>query len=227
MIAFKIIAHRGASGEAKENTPAAFRLADAQGADMIECDLRQSSDGEIVILHDARLKRVAGDPRPISRVLAKEARKLGIATLGDLFGSIPPAREVNLEVKTVEPARLLAEIGRLAAMERVVVSSFDWPLLARLRDLSSSLRISLLFERQSWERAVDRGRLLRAESLSPPIRRLSKKGIERAHRAGMRVYFFTVNDRRGAQRVIRAGGDGIFTDFPGRLRRDLKNLARS
>jgi glycerophosphoryl diester phosphodiesterase len=79
----KIVAHRGASAEAPENTMAAFELAIRRGANVIETDLRLTKDGIVACLHDATLARTFGDARALAAVVASEAKALGVPLLTD------------------------------------------------------------------------------------------------------------------------------------------------
>ena len=108
-----IIAHRGASADAPENTLAAFRLAIEQGADGLECDLRMSADGIIVISHDDSLKRTHSQPVRIADATAAELAASDVPTLAQTLvtvrGKLPL---INLELKEPIPPDVLdATIG--------------------------------------------------------------------------------------------------------------------
>src|SRR5437868_15165326 len=89
-----IIAHRGASEDAPENTLAAFRLAITQRADGLECDLRMSADGQIVISHDDSLKRTHNNPLRIADATTAELAAFDVPTLAETLATVrgkPPA----------------------------------------------------------------------------------------------------------------------------------------
>jgi glycerophosphoryl diester phosphodiesterase len=77
-----VVAHRGASAVAPENTPAAFRMALALGADVLETDVRATRDGELVLLHDATLERIAGRPERVEALTWDELREIPVAVNG-------------------------------------------------------------------------------------------------------------------------------------------------
>jgi glycerophosphoryl diester phosphodiesterase len=141
-----VVAHRGASARAPENTLAAFRLALDAGADAVETDLWQTADGHFVCHHDATLARMTGDARRVDAVALAELRRLRVAggervpTLDELLELVPPEVILVLELKDprfVQPElgrRLAERLGdRLAAFTAVAVS-FHLPWLLALRN---------------------------------------------------------------------------------------------
>lgn len=172
-----IIAHRGASGEAPENTLAAFRLAIAQGADMIELDLHQSKDGALVVCHDLKLYRTARVKKTINQLTLKELKRLEV---GGWFHprfsgeAIPTLEEVlklavnrillNIEIKQGSPfypgieERLVELLESFQIIDSVLVSSFDEKALAKTHTLNPRIPIGLLAERDSPSRAGPRPR---------------------------------------------------------------------
>ncbi|MDQ2784391.1 MAG: glycerophosphodiester phosphodiesterase, partial [Chloroflexota bacterium] len=108
-----IIAHRGASADAPENTLAAFRLAIAQGADGLECDLRMSADGIIVISHDDSLRRTQEHPVRIAETTAAALAAYAVPTLAETLATVRGKLPlINLELKEpIPPETLAATIG--------------------------------------------------------------------------------------------------------------------
>ena len=125
-----IVAHRGASADAPENTLAAVRLAWEQGADAVEVDLRLTRDGHVVVLHDATARRTAGVDLAVARATLAELRALDVGsfkgeawrgetipTLREVLASVPPGRRIVLELK--DGAELLGPLATdLAAAAR-------------------------------------------------------------------------------------------------------------
>ncbi len=137
-----IIAHRGyGSRERTENTLQAFEAAVRDGAHGIECDLRVSKDGEIVILHDANLHRVAGDAHKVSELTVEELQNIQlrhggtIPTLNDLTSHIPAPILLDLEVKHFDAVvPLLRKLDTSASLrERAIVASFNPKVLKAVR----------------------------------------------------------------------------------------------
>ena len=160
-----VLGHRGASAEAPENTLSAFRLAMAQGADGVELDVWRCATGEVVVAHDEDLVRVAGNPLRIADAPLSALRAVDVgAYKGDRFRGerIPlltevlealPTAFVNVELKSGRRAGDLAlahaaaeVIRRAGAGERVIVSSFEWRLVAALRLAAPDVATGLLFE---------------------------------------------------------------------------------
>jgi glycerophosphoryl diester phosphodiesterase len=231
----KVIAHRGASGERPENTLSAFRLAVAQGADMIETDLHLSRDGAIPITHDATLSHLGGR----GEIADTSWAEIGALDAGggervprlqevlDEFGTKIP---FNLELKIGTrgayaglEAATLAEVERRGLLARTLFSSFYDPVLANLRAASGAARLALLISRQSNTDWAKRARALRAEALNPELALVTPQLVRAAHAEGLAVYVFTVDPEPEMRRMRDYGVDGLFTNHPARLRRLLES----
>ena len=229
-----IIAHRGASGHAPENTIAAFRKAVALGATFIETDLQLSRDAHFVAIHDETLNRTTSGQGAVHDLTLAELRRLDA---GSWFGSefagerIPTLEEIlefarkhdvvfYLELKPQgswggEHALIgaLRESGEIA---RTVVISFDASVLAALRKTEPTLMTGLLFDGQieePFERAAEIGArqvAVRGDLVSPWM-------IAEARRRDLQVVCWTVNHPAHMRLLIAAGVDGIMSDYPERL----------
>lgn len=228
-----VIAHRGASGELPENTLPAYARAIELGADMIEIDLHRTRDGGVVVVHDAELERIGGRGEVADATL-DEVRALdagggaAVPTLDevlDAFGSRVP---FNLEIKCAargpypELERLVLEaVERRGLLAATLFSCFDDGVLAQLRARAPGARIALLLSARSRQRPLERARALGAEALNPWFGLADRELVERAHRTGLAVYPFTVDEPSEMRRLIGLGVDGLFTNHPGRMRRLL------
>jgi glycerophosphoryl diester phosphodiesterase len=237
------IGHRGAAGEAPENTLAAFELALRQGADGIELDVHLSADGVPVVIHDARLERTTSGSGWVRAYRASALRRLDAGSwFNRRFPSraryryagakIPLLREVLawagerkcwafVEIKEggeaypgIE-AKVLAEIERAGARALTTVISFDLPTLRRLRQIDSRASLGLDFTRPLL--AIRRAKSVQAATLLPHWAFASRRLLRRAHREGMRVIAWNLNQPRWMRRRIADGVDGIITNFPARL----------
>src|SRR5512140_1647446 len=168
-----VLGHRGASAEAPENTLAAFELAVAQGADGVELDVWRCASGEVVVAHDEDLVRVGGSPLRIPDAGLDDLRALDVGAwkgarwrgqriplLAEVLEALPRAL-VNVELKSrggrdLGLARAVADvIHRARAEARVIVSSFDWRLVAAFRLASPDVATGLLFEaNRAWNLRV-------------------------------------------------------------------------
>ncbi len=136
LFATPLVAHRGASADAPENTLAAFRLAFARGADAIEGDFRLTRDKRIVCMHDATTKRTAGVDKTVANATLAELRKLDVGggeripTLEEVLPLIPRGKHLVLEIKCgVEIVTHLKRALAETPSERVVVIAFDEDVL--------------------------------------------------------------------------------------------------
>src|SRR5262245_9472854 len=159
-----VIAHRGASADAVENTLPAFRLAREQGADGVELDVLRCGSGEVVVFHDDDLVRLARRPGRIRDLDYGQLRKIDLGggatiplldeVLAELGGML-----VNVELKTSPhwlgrahddglAAAVAASIARHGLQDRALVSSFDPLLLLRFRRVAPGVATGLLFARE-------------------------------------------------------------------------------
>lgn len=212
-----IIAHRGASADARENTIAAFRLAIAQGADGLECDLRMSADGQIVISHDDSLNRTHGLPIRIAEATAAELAVYDVPTLAETLATVRGHLPlINLELKEpIVPETLDATIG--AEADGIVLSSFDTRIIADTRAALPRLPFWLL-TLQGTNTAIAEARELGCVGIHVWHRTATPRFIAHAGRAGFPVYVWTLDDLRRAGILAGRGIAGITTNAPGRMR---------
>jgi glycerophosphoryl diester phosphodiesterase len=225
-----VIAHRGASAYRPENTLTAYQLAVEQRADMIEIDLHRTRDGAIVITHDEHLSGLGGRGAIEDASLA-EVRGLDAGggeavptldeTLDRFGGRIPFNLELKRGVRGLYPGLEEAALAAVSARDLLAVtlfSSFEAPVLERLRSLAPESRRALLVSpRGAPPRPVERALALGAEALNPWLG-MAAELIEAAHAAGLAVYPYTVDRAEDMRRLLDLGVDGMFTNFPDRLR---------
>lgn len=232
------VSHEAASQGVVENSRAAFEAALAAGADYIESDCRLTSDGRVVLFHDDDLARVLGDPRPTDTVDAAELARLmaargGLMGLDEALETFPQAR-FNIDVKTAAVAEAAGRIiGRHA--DRALVTSFSdrhrlTALLAATRTSGSSGSTAvpatsggqrsierIVIASLLRSRALARRTLRSLDALQIPeghgrIRVLTPRLLREAHRNGVEVHVWTVNDPADMRRLVELGVDGIVTD---------------
>jgi glycerophosphoryl diester phosphodiesterase len=237
-----VLGHRGASADAPENTLAAFRLAIEQGADGVELDAWRCATGEVVVVHDEDLARVGGAPLrvPDSPLAALRAVDVGawkgerfrgerIPLLSEVLEALPGAI-VNVELKSrggrdLGLARAAAEaIWRAGAGGRVVVSSFDWRLLAAFRLASPDVAAGLLFEpTRAWRLATALAvRALRPAAVHPDLALATDARVRRWSGRGLAVNVWTVDDPAEAVRLARAGAAAVITNAPAAIAAALR-----
>lgn len=234
-----IIAHRGASAEAQENTLTAFALAADQGATLWEIDVRRTGDGALVVFHDETTERFEAVGRPLCALTLGQLRRI------DLGGERVPtldevcalARErgcgLNVELKEVGYEEQVAyTLARHGLYDQAIVSSFYDEALLRLRAAAPALPRGLLMgvqrldPRIRWREARPLAALRRVEATAwhPHFRLLLIPGLLRSVlQAGYQVNVWTVNDGSLARRLVAAGVSGLITDIPGTLVAALSN----
>lgn len=209
----KLWAHRGAHGDAIENTMAAFEAAIALGAHGVELDVRATADSAVVVFHDADLSRLASDPRRVAELPRGALPSVGGAPLPLLDEALDrllaAGLEVNVEVKAapVETARVLASRGA-SDREAVIVSCFDPDALAAVRD-AVAVRTAYLFERVT---GAVRARIAEFDGVHPHHEVCTAEAVARWQEAGRFVNAWTVNDPRRAVTLRGLGVDGLVTD---------------
>jgi glycerophosphoryl diester phosphodiesterase len=225
-----VIAHRGASGQLAENTLPAYELAIEQRADMIEIDLHRTRDGATVVAHDEELSGLGGKGEIAAATLA-EVRALDagggerVPTLDEVLDRFGERIPFNLELKRGSSATYegleraaLDAVRERGLLEQTLFSSFFDPVLERLRALAPEARLARLFSPRDPERPLERARAVGAEAINPWSGLVQPGLIEAAHAEGLAVYVFTVDEEQEMRSLLDLGVDGIFTNFPDRLR---------
>lgn len=225
-----VIAHRGASAYAPENTLRAFELAARQGADMCELDVQRTADGVLVVFHDDTTARWEAQGRPVTHCTLADLRQLDIggervATLAEVC-SFARERGMRLNVE-LKMRGIGADVVRLVHHERVsdqvLISSFWDEALAEIAAVAPGMPRALLMGIPTFRPDVR----LRE---SWPFLDLKRVGAVAWHpawqiplldhvapivrRAGYRVHVWTVNDPDDMRRFLVLGVDGIITDTP-------------
>jgi glycerophosphoryl diester phosphodiesterase len=246
-----IVAHRGASYDAPENTLAAFHEAWKQGADTIEGDFYLTKDGHVVCLHDRTTKRTTSgalDVRPGSVTLAelqkyeygawKDPKFKGekIPLLADVLATIPPGKKIFLEIKDgveiVEPIQKILAASDLQP-EQVVIIAFDQEVVTKCRKLMPQHKASWLTSYKQDEQ-TKQWRPTLPEVLAT-LKRTGATGLGTQARdevvdaeftqairdAGIECHVWTINDAKQAKRYQELGYDSITTDRPGYIREAL------
>lgn len=229
----QIIAHRGASGLAPENTLKAIRLALALGAGAIEIDV-QLADGELWVFHDRRLERCTDG----SGVLTAQSRAYlasldagegeGIPTLWQVMEAIAGQAELHIELKGAQTADEVARLTRRAETElgftptQWVVSSFHHPELARFAALRPDIRLGALTSTIPLSLAKFAAEL-GAWSLNCDVDFVDQSLVQDAHDRGLKVLVYTVDEPADQAMLAAIGVDGIFTNRPDRFLPPAKN----
>lgn len=221
----EVIAHRGASAHAPENTLSSFALALRLGADCIELDVRATSDGVPVVLHDPTLERTAGLCRAIAEITAAELAALPASrrppTLDEVLDTFGTRTDYLVEVKSIGVETeevLLAAFARRRLRAHVTVQSFDHLLLRRLRRRDGSLPLAALFRPGADVAGTLDLVAPFVSGIGPCAADVDSRLVDAAHRRGLFVRTWTVNETDAMEDLVAAGVDGIITDRPERAR---------
>ncbi len=229
------MAHRGFSRHGLENTMTAFAAAVELGMTHVETDVHATRDGVVVAFHDAVLDRVSDGRGAIADLTWRElsAVRVGgaevVPRLADLLESWPDLR-VNIDVKDWAAITPVADVlTRAGAIRRVCVAAFDDRRTAALRrllgpDVASSpgrrgvtrWRFASLLPGRLGDRLArpaDPGAVaFQVPAGAGPLRVVTRHSVEVAHRLGLQVHVWTVNDAAQMHRLLDLGVDGIITD---------------
>jgi len=232
------LAHRGGGREHPENTMVAFQAAVDLGYRYLETDVHVTADGVVAVFHDDSLERLTGAAGPIGERRWADLRDLRvrgsepIPTLDEVLETWPDAR-VNIDPKhdaVVEP--LAAVLRAHRAVDRVCVGAFSRRRLAQLRsalgeDLCTSLSPAgtAALRARSW--GLPTARWIEAPCAQVPLRAaglpvVDRRTVATAHRLGLVVQVWTVDDPTEMHRLLDLGVDGIITDRPTVLREVLQ-----
>jgi glycerophosphoryl diester phosphodiesterase len=229
-----VIAHRGASARAPENTMAAFHMAESVGADAVELDAKLTRDGQIIIHHDRSLDRTTDGRGFVARRSLEEIRKLDAGShFDDSYAGerVPTLREVleglgermlfNVELTNYAqpfdplPRRAFSLVEELGLLQRVLFSSFNPLALWALRGAVKRDRLALLLmERQpNWlrrtlERTTPHG------WVHPQYGIVAGAQLKPSPWSSVRVNVWTVNEPGEIQDCVDMGVDGVITDVP-------------
>jgi glycerophosphoryl diester phosphodiesterase len=242
-----IIAHRGASHDAPENTLASVRLAWAQGADAVEVDVRQSRDGHIVVIHDAHTRRTAGVTRRVRTQTLEELHTLDIGrwkhprfagekipSLAEVLETVPPGKRLFVEIKCGPEClpQFVDTVRRSGkAPSQVVPIGFDLTTMKLVKWALPDCEVAWVqgFRRNwrgGWTPTAER-LIAQAKEAGLDALDLGGRGpvnltfTAKVHNASLNLYIWTVDSPRKASRLADAGVDGITTNRPAWLREKL------
>lgn len=234
-----VIAHRGASGHAPENTMAAFRKAVALGATFIETDLQLSRDAHFVAVHDETVNRTTSGCGSVHDLTLAELRELDA---GSWFGSefsgerIPTLEEIlqfskkndvvfYLEMKPSgawggEHA-VVAALRESGEIPRAVVISFDPSMVLNVHTIDPTVMTGLLCDGQ-LEKPVEKALEIGARQLAVRGDLVTPALLEQARKKDLQVVCWTINHPAHMRLLIEAGVHGIMSDYPERVVAALK-----
>ena len=229
-----IIAHRGASGYAPENTLAAMKLAIRQKCDGIELDVQMTKDGKIVVFHDWSLQRTSNGCGEIKDITYEEIRELDagswfsedfkgekIPTLEEVLNLIPHELLLNIEIKAKASdnrgieAKVADIIEKHNRYKNTIVSSFNHKCIKRIKKHNCKIEIGILYEGyiiKSLSYIKESGLCL--YSCHPNYNYVNEKLVKMLKEKKLKIFAWTVNDLKEGNELKKIGVDGIITNYP-------------
>lgn len=230
---FELVAHRGARGEAPENTVAGFRYARGLGLTAVETDVRLSKDDHLVVIHDDTVDRTTNASGHVADFTAAELadldargscpdwpEKVGIPTLDKALDVLLNFSLIQIEIKKDTPERMDAIVHALQAIirehniaDRVILSSFEEHAVETIARLSPEQDRAFI---GPYESGADLDTALRHGCTQADIslKTGSKEIVSRAHDHGLRVVGFQCNDAEALSRALDWGMDAATSDVP-------------
>ncbi|MCB0844916.1 MAG: glycerophosphodiester phosphodiesterase [Bacteroidetes bacterium] len=241
-----VIAHRGASGIAPENTLASIQKALEMKVDMVEIDVHLSQDEEVIVIHDATLDRTTNGTGAVKDKLLSEIKTLDagswkdpqfvnepVPTLSDVMEKINGQAVVLIEIKQGEEGRypgleqkVIEIIDQFDARSWSIIQSFETETVAEAIRLGGGIEVQKLISGTlpTLPFHVDKGFVWGSPlgyeniaAINPHFKSLTPRFVNQVHEKGLKVFTWTVNEKEEMEEVIGLGVDGIITNYPDRL----------
>ncbi|MGQ9514190.1 MAG: glycerophosphodiester phosphodiesterase [Thermoproteota archaeon] len=215
-----VIAHRGASGHFPENTMKSIERAIGLGSNIVEIDLRSTRDNHVVLIHDEFVDRTTNGHGKVRDLTLNQLRTLDagvgekIPVLTEVFDRFKMSDIVFMLdiVETGFEQQVVDLVKRFNFERRTIFSGAHAPLIS-IKSIDPKLKIAPSFDKASRE-GVDIAKRMGAEMYNCNYRSISKEVVEEAHRAGLDVIVWVVNEVDSMRRMIEMGVDGITTNYP-------------
>jgi glycerophosphoryl diester phosphodiesterase len=230
-----LIAHRGESFDAPENTLASFALAWERGDEAIELDVRLTSDRRLVVCHDEDTQRTFGHRRVVADSPFTELQALGLPSLEQVLSEMPAGKRAFVEIKVgpeaMDPLVDVLHSCCRPARDVVIISFHDAAVAAARTRLAEHEAYLLIHQKQESPQApwaptgaemIRRALDIRAHGLDIAFNpSIDAALVEQAHAAGLKLLVWTIDDAVAARRMLRIGVDGITTNRAAWLRDTL------
>jgi glycerophosphoryl diester phosphodiesterase len=213
------IGHRGARAYEPENTIRSFKKAIEIGVDAVELDVRKTRDGQLVVIHDADVKRTTDGKGLVSELTLKEIKAFStdkgekIPTLKEALDFLDKKVKILIELKeagTEEEVLALAHKNKLE--ESVIVTSFLEDALRKVREFDKDIETGLIYAKH--KNPVKAALELKAQYLVAFYRFMHTANVQKAHENGLKVIVWTINTPEEVAAYIQKGVDGIASDKP-------------
>lgn len=241
-----IIAHRGFSDQAPENTMAAFRKAVAAGADMIELDVRESSDHKLVVIHDKRIRRTTLQRGEVRSYTGAELRRMDngswfapnfsherILYLNEALKLVKKGMFFNIEIKTDAKTNvdaiaetLVQEIEKEHCQHQVIFTSFNHKVIKAINQHHDAPATGILFNplknfRRSPAQLIAHAQ---AQAFVCSKYQLNADVVADTHRSGFKVFVYGIGTVRDVKRMLKLGVDGLIANDPRFVRATVEEM---
>ncbi len=219
---FGIVGHRGAKGVKPENTIASIKYAMEVGVDIVEVDVRKTKDNVLILLHDPDFKRLAGKeikPQDVDFSYIRENISIDgelVATLDEALSTVNGKVGLFIEIKEPEttPDVLELVIKHNAIHWAAIISFYDEALI-QTKELLPSVKTGLIYFKPPGR--IFEAKKLGADFVVPNWKIATAKANAVAHRLGLKVVAWTINDEETAKKVLERKTDVMATDYPDML----------
>ncbi|HET6243344.1 MAG: glycerophosphodiester phosphodiesterase [Bacteroidetes bacterium] len=238
-----VIAHRGSSAIAPENTISAFKQAVIEGSDIIELDVHQSKDGVVLCIHDEELSRTTTGKGKVINFTFEELKlfdagvKFSQKFKGETIPSLEQVLEeiklpILIEIKNATgyypeiEQNIINLLKKHNSINRCIIQSFENSILFKIRELNDQVELHKLVLGNlpivpfHIDNKLKRGEITEysnVKAINPNHKFLSKNLVDQIHKNGQKVFTWTVDDESDMIKVIGFGVDGIITNYPDRL----------
>ncbi len=226
-------AHRGASKYYPENTILSLKEGIKTGANGLEIDVHKTKDNRLVVIHDEDVERTFKGKGLVKDMILDELRNLKcrnknfednlecrIPTLEDVLELVKSYNVIlNIELKTDEihyegiEKDVIELVNRYGLKKQIILSSFNHESIRICREIDSEFETGLLYS-NSTENMVQYAKEVGASAIHPDLRLVSEELIKEANENNIKVNIYTVNSPSYMRKLIEAGVNGIFTDYP-------------
>ena len=213
------VGHRGAKAHEPENTLRSFQAAMSLGVDAIELDVRKTKDNELVVMHNADVNKTTNGEGSVSELTLEQIKKLTtdkgekIPTFAEALDFIGEQVKILVELKeTGYEEQVLDLIEKKDLQKNVIIISFHEDALRKIRELNDEVETGLIYVRHKnpIQAALD----LKAQYLLSLYRFTHSANVKKAHKNGLKVIVWTINNKEEVAEYKKKGVDGIASDKP-------------
>jgi len=229
-----VLAHRGASILAPENTAASFQLAIDKGVDGVEFDVQMTKDDQLVIIHDEKVDRTTNAKGYVKDFTLKEIKTLDarvpffekykgekILTLEETLEIVKDCDMINVELKNglikypKLEEKVISTIRLYHLEEKVILSSFNHYSIHKISKMAPDISTGILYSEILYN-PWDYAKYVGANAINPHYLCVSRNIIKQSQENGIKVNVYTVNNEKDITKMIEEGVNIIITDYPER-----------